>query len=140
AVKNGSQINLISRNGNELRGRFPEVVEALKGFPADECVLDGEVVALDKEGRSSFQLLQGLEMEGHNAPIVFYVFDLMQLNGRSLTGLPLTARKEVLAKVCDGIGDPIRYSGEIGGDARTLLKEVQRRGLEGLIGKLRDST
>jgi bifunctional non-homologous end joining protein LigD len=140
AVKNGSQINLISRNGNELRERFPEVVEALKDFPPDECVLDGEVVALDAEGRSSFQLLQGLEMEGHNAPIVFYVFDLMQLNGRSLTGLPLTARKEVLAKVCDGVGDPIRYSGEIGGDARTLLKEVQRRGLEGLIGKLRDST
>jgi bifunctional non-homologous end joining protein LigD len=139
AVKNGSQINLISRNGNELRSRFLQVAEALKDFPPKECVLDGEVVALDKEGRSSFQLLQGLEMEGHNAPIVFYVFDLMQLNGRSLTGLPLTARKEVLAKICDGIGDPIRYSGEIGGDARPLLKEVQRRGLEGLIGKLRDS-
>jgi bifunctional non-homologous end joining protein LigD len=63
----------------------------------------------------------------------------MQLNGRSLTGLPLTARKEVLAQICEGVGDPIRYSGEIGGDARTLLKEVQRRGLEGLIGKLPDS-
>ena len=139
AVKNGSQVNLISRNGNELRGRFPEVVEALKDFPPKECVLDGEVVALDEQGRSSFQLLQGLEMEGHDAPIVFYVFDLLQLDGRSLTGLPLTARKEVLARVCDGVGDPIRYSGEISGDARSLLKEVQRRGLEGLIGKLRES-
>lgn len=139
AVKNRSEINLISRNGNELRSRFPEVVEALKKFPSNECVLDGEVVALDEEGRSSFQLLQGLEMEGHKAPIVFYVFDLMQANGRSLTGLPLTARKELLAKVCDGVGDPIRFSGEIGGDAHSLLKEVQRRGLEGLIGKLRDS-
>src|SRR2546423_1286506 len=139
ALKNGSQVNLISRSGNELRGRFPEVVEALKDFPPDDCVLDGEVVALDEEGRSSFQLLQGLEMEGHNAPIVFYIFDLMQVNGRSLMGLPLTARKEVLAKICDGVGDPIRYSGEIAGDARTLLGEVQRRGLEGLIGKLRGS-
>jgi bifunctional non-homologous end joining protein LigD len=139
AVKNGSKINLVSRNGNELGKRFPEVVEALKNFPPNDCVLDGEVVALDEEGRSSFQLLQGLEMEGHNPPIVFYVFDVMQLNGRSLTGLPLTARKQVLAKVCDGLADPIRYSGEIGGDARTLLKEVQRRGLEGLIGKVRDS-
>jgi bifunctional non-homologous end joining protein LigD len=139
AVKDRKKINLVSRNGNELRERFPEVVEALKEFPADNCVLDGEVVALDKEGRSSFQLLQGVEMESHNAPIVFYVFDLMQLNGRSLTGLPLTARKEVLAKICAGVGDPIRYSGEIGGDAPTLLKEVQRRGLEGLIGKLPNS-
>ena len=63
----------------------------------------------------------------------------MQLNGRELTGLPLVPRKQLLAKLCEGIGDPIRYSGEIGGDASVLLKEVQRRGLEGLIGKLRDS-
>jgi bifunctional non-homologous end joining protein LigD len=51
----------------------------------------------------------------------------------------LTARKQLLAQLCDGVGDPIRYSGEIGGEARSLLAEVQRRGLEGLIGKLRDS-
>jgi bifunctional non-homologous end joining protein LigD len=56
-----------------------------------------------------------------------------------LTGLPLVPRKEVLAKLCESVGDPIRYSGEIGGDASVLLKEVQRRGLEGLIGKVRDS-
>ena len=139
AVKKRSDIHLLSRNGNELRSRFPEVVAALKNFPADECVLDGEVVALDEEGRSSFQLLQGVEMDTAKSPIVFYVFDLMQLNGRALTGLPLVPRKQVLAKLCEGAGDPIRYSGEIGGEASALLKEVQRRGLEGLIGKLRDS-
>jgi bifunctional non-homologous end joining protein LigD len=139
AVKKRSEIHLFSRNGNELRSRFPEVVEALKDFPADECVLDGEVVALDREGRSSFQLLQGVEMEGRQSPIVFYVFDIMQVNGRGLTALPLTARKEALAKFCEGLSDPVRFSGEIGGDASALLKEVQRRGLEGLIGKLRDS-
>jgi bifunctional non-homologous end joining protein LigD len=139
AVKDAAKISLVSRNGNEMRTRFPEVAEALKDFPADECVIDGEVVALDEKGRSSFQLLQGLEMEGHKAPIVFYVFDLMQLNGRSLTGLPLTARKEVLAKICEGVTDPVRYSGEISGDADVLLAEVGRLGLEGLIGKLRNS-
>jgi bifunctional non-homologous end joining protein LigD len=139
AVKKGSDIHLFSRNGNELRSRFPEVVDALTAFPADECVLDGEVVALDEEGRSSFQLLQGVEMEGPKSPIVFYVFDLMQLNGRGLTDLPLVPRKQLLAKLCEGAGDPVRYSGEIDGEASVLLKEVQRRGLEGLIGKLRNS-
>jgi bifunctional non-homologous end joining protein LigD len=138
-IKKGKTVSLISRNGNELRARYPEIAEAVKELPVDECVIDGEVVALDEEGRSSFQLLQGIEMDGRKSPIRLYVFDLMQLNGRSLTALPLTARKEVLAKVCDGVGDPIRYSGEIPGDARALLREVQRRGLEGLIGKLRDS-
>jgi bifunctional non-homologous end joining protein LigD len=140
AVKDGAKISLVSRNGNEMRARFPEVAEALESFPPDECVIDGEVVALDEKGRSSFQLLQALEMEGRKSPIRFYAFDLMQLNGRGLTGLPLTARKELLARVCDGVGDPIRFSGEIKGAAELLLREVQRLGLEGLIGKLRNST
>lgn len=139
AIKNGSKVSLISRNGNELRARYPDVAEAVKNLPIDECVIDGEVVALDEEGRSSFQLLQGLEMEGRKSPICFYVFDLLQLSSRSLIGLPLTARKQLLAQLCEGVGDPIRFSGEIGGDAVTLLGEVKRRGLEGLIGKLRDS-
>jgi bifunctional non-homologous end joining protein LigD len=139
AIKKGSKVSLISRNGNELRARYPDVGEAVKNLPVDECVIDGEVVALDEEGRSSFQLLQGLEMEGRKSPVRFYVFDLLQLNGRSLIGLPLTARKQLLAQLCDGVGDPIRFSGEIGGDASALLGEVKRRGLEGLIGKLRDS-
>lgn len=139
AINDDGKISLISRNGNELRARYPEIAEAMKELPADECVIDGEVVALDEAGRSSFQLLQGLEMEGRKSPIRFYVFDLLQLNGRSLLGLPLSARKEVLAQLCEKVGDPIRYSGEIGGDAPSLLKEVKRRGLEGLIGKLRDS-
>lgn len=140
AVKDGAKANLISRNGNELRSRFPEVVDAIKDLPMDECVLDGEIVALDKEGRSSFQLLQSLEMEGRNAPVRFYVFDLLQLNGKSLLRLPLTARKEVLAKICENVGDPIRYSGEIGTDPKVLLAEVKRLSLEGIIGKVRDSS
>jgi bifunctional non-homologous end joining protein LigD len=139
AIKNGGKVSLISRNENELRARYPDVAEAVKNLSVNECVIDGEVVALDEEGRSSFQLLQALEMEGRKWPVRFYVFDLLQLNGRSLIGLPLSARKELLAQVCENVGDPIRYSGEIGGDAGPLLAEVRRRGLEGLIGKLRDS-
>ena len=139
AVKNGGKVNLISRNENELRGRFPEIAEAVRKISIRECVIDGEVVALDEEGRSSFQLLQALEMEGRKAPICFYVFDLLQLEGRSLIKLPLTQRKEVLAKLCDDVGDPIRFSGEIGSDASTLLGEIKRRGLEGIVGKQRNS-
>jgi bifunctional non-homologous end joining protein LigD len=139
AVKDAAKISLVSRNGNDLRKRFPEVVEALGQLPADDCVLDGEIVALDDAGRSSFQLLQGAEMEDQQAPICFYVFDLLQIAGKSLLQLPLTARKEVLQRLCQGLSDPIRYSGEVGRDPRPLLGEIKRRGLEGLIGKLRDS-
>jgi bifunctional non-homologous end joining protein LigD len=115
----------------------------MKEFPADECVIDGEVVALDEEGRSSFQLLQGIEMDGRQSPIRFYVFDIVQLNGRDLKGLPLVARKQILAELCQDVPEPIRYSGEVQGNVQSLLKEVlkevQRRGLEGIIGKQRES-
>ena len=139
AIKDGKKVSLISRNGNKLDKRFPEIADAVKELPLEECVLDGEAVALDEEGRSSFQLLQALEMEGRKSPLVFYVFDLLQLNGKSLLELSVEQRKQVLAKICESVGDPIRYSGEISGDVKSLLAEVKRRGLEGLIGKQRGS-
>jgi len=139
AVKIDKKVSLLSRNENELTGRFPEIVEAIKDLPARECVIDGEVVALDEEGRSSFQLLQSLELEERKSPLRFYVFDLLQLDGKSLLGLPLAQRKDLSEKLCENIGEPIRFSGEIGSDATKLLAEVKRRGLEGLIGKQRNS-
>jgi bifunctional non-homologous end joining protein LigD len=139
AVKNGASVNLLSRNQNELRGRFPEVAEAVAKLEIDDCVIDGEVVALDESGRSSFQLLQALEMDGRKSPTYYYVFDLLQADGHSLVGAPLTKRKELLARVCANAEEPIRLSGEISGAPAALLSEVQRLGLEGIIGKLRES-
>lgn len=135
AVKNGTRVNLISRNGNELAARFPEIVEAVSALPVADCVIDGEVVALDEKGGSSFQLLQAREMEGRKSPIYYYVFDLLQAAGKSLTGLPLERRKSLLASLCEGSAEAIRFSGELGGDPEALLREVKRLGLEGIIGK-----
>jgi len=139
AIKSGDKVSLLSRNENELRTRFPEIADAVTKLSIQECVIDGEIVALDEKGRSSFQLLQAHEMEGRKAPICFYVFDLLQLEGRSLTKLPLTQRKEILSQICERVGDPVRFSGEIGSDAAKLLSEVKRRGLEGIVGKGRNS-
>ncbi|PYL00314.1 MAG: ATP-dependent DNA ligase [Verrucomicrobia bacterium] len=139
AIKNGRTVQLISRNEKKLNDRFPQVARAAADFEADECVVDGEVVAMDEAGRSSFQLLQRAELDGKDAPLAFYVFDLLQWNGRSLIALPLMVRKELLARLNPPSGDVIRFSGALGSDAKTLLAEIQRRGLEGLIGKQRDS-
>jgi bifunctional non-homologous end joining protein LigD len=138
-VKRDDKVSLLSRNQNELAERFPEIVAAVKTLLARECVIDGEVVSLDEEGRSSFQLLQAREMEGRKSPVYFYAFDLLQFDGKSLISLSLEARKNVLEKLCASGGDPIRYSGAIGGDAKRLLDEVKRRGLEGIVGKQRNS-
>jgi bifunctional non-homologous end joining protein LigD len=139
AVKKGEKVNLISRNENELAARFPEVAEAVRALPITDCVIDGEVVALDEKGGSSFQLLQAREMEGRQSPIYYYVFDLLQAAGKSLTGLPVERRKALLSTLCEGAADVIRFSGEIGGDPDALLREVKRLGLEGIIGKQRGS-
>jgi len=127
AVKNGKKVSLISRNQNELAGRFAEVAADVGALPVDDCVIDGEVVALDEKGGSSFQLLQAHEMEGRRAA------------GKSLIGLPVERRKELLASLCKDAGGSIRFSGELGGDPAALLREVKRLGLEGVIGKQRGS-
>ena len=78
-------------------------------------------------------------MEGRRAPIYYYVFDLLQAAGKSLIGLPLERRKELLSSLCKGAMDSIRFSGKIGEDPVALLCEVKRLGLEGVIGKQRGS-
>ena len=139
AIRKGKSVELKSRNKNDLSARFSDLVDPLRALPAREFVLDGEAVALDDEGRSSFQCLQAREMERVKRPIYFYLFDILQLDGKDLTSLPLHARRAILEKLVSDAGDPLRFSGELGGDPKKLLQEVHRLGLEGIIGKLRDS-
>jgi bifunctional non-homologous end joining protein LigD len=139
AIKSGPRLRLISRNEKELNKRFPDVVDACAEIGANECIIDGEVVALDSQGRSSFQLLQRGELDAQDAPLAFYVFDLLQLNGYSLLSLGLRHRKDLLALILPA-SDVIRFSADLGNDGRRLLAEVKSRGLEGLIGKRMGST
>lgn len=139
ALKTSRGIRLISRNEKELNGRFPEIARACTAIEAEEYVIDGEVVALDERGRSSFQLLQRPELDGKEVPLLFYVFDLLQLNGRSTMSLPLFQRKELLSRLPPTSEDEIRFSGELAGPPEKLLAEVKRLGLEGLLGKQRQS-
>ena len=139
AIKQGDQVQLVSRNEKDLTATFADMAAPLADLGCQECVLDGEVVALDAEGRSSFQLLQAREVDQEPAPLCYYLFDLLQLDGRDLTQLPLTTRKELLATLVAKLGEPIRFSGNLGADPAPLLREVKKRGLEGLIGKRSDS-
>jgi bifunctional non-homologous end joining protein LigD len=96
AVKTGGRVRLISRNEKELTRDYPKVVAAVAALAAKDLVLDGEIVALDRDGRPSFQALQH---QGRGAgAIVFYAFDLLSLNGRELLSQPLEQRRRALAK------------------------------------------
>jgi bifunctional non-homologous end joining protein LigD len=135
ALKSGQSVRLMSRNEKEFTARYSEITEAVADLNVREAILDGEIVALDREGRPSFQLLQALEIGSARPKLAFYLFDLLRLNGKNLTKRPLIERREHLHRILDETADPIRFSATIKGDPQRLLDEVRRRGLEGLIGK-----
>ena len=136
ALKEGKNVELLSRNRKNLNHRFPEIVTAIRALPCDKAIIDGEAVALDEQGRSSFQLLQMADMPGQKrAPISFYAFDFLNLDGKDLKKLPLRRRKELLQSIIREEHEPIRFSSDIHGDPAKLLAQVKKLGLEGFIAK-----
>lgn len=140
AFKNGSDVRLLSRNEKDFGERFPEIVEGISEVQIEEAIIDGEIVALDPKGISSFQLLQAIEIGSRRPPLFYYAFDLLQLNGKDLRRQPLVERKARLENIIKDAPDTIRFSASLGSDAKSLLKRVEKLGLEGLIGKQKDST
>ena len=94
---------------------------------------------MDAGRRSAFQLLQSFQTTGSKPPLFYYVFDILQLNGRSLLALPLWQRKALAKKLTEGIHPQLRFSDSIRADSARLVKAMQARGSEGLVGKKRDS-
>ncbi len=139
AYKDGDQIHLRSRNQNDFAGLFPEVAEAVAQLPPDEVVVDGEIVALDPHGQSSFQLLQRVQSGGPRPPIYYYVFDLLRLEGEDLRARPLHERKARLETLLRKPPGLIRHAASLGGDFDRVLAQVRKHGLEGVIAKRRDS-
>jgi bifunctional non-homologous end joining protein LigD len=97
ALRGGSETRLLSQNQKDLGGKFPEVKDSsIAALDIQDAIIDGEIVALDEKGRSSFQLLQGFDMGQERPPIVLYAFDLLRLTGKDLQGLPIEERKAKL--------------------------------------------
>jgi bifunctional non-homologous end joining protein LigD len=135
ALRGGSEARLVSRNELDLGGKFPEVMESIAELDVRDTIIDGEIVALDENGRSSFQLLQAIELGQERSPVFYYAFDLLRLNGSDLRELPLEQRKAKLETLLKHPPGNIRYSASLSMDAKKLLEEARRLGLEGLIGK-----
>ncbi|HEY1791276.1 MAG TPA: non-homologous end-joining DNA ligase [Opitutaceae bacterium] len=133
AVVNGGKVELWSRNHKSMTGDYPDVVAALEGLKCTSAVIDGEMVALDAEGRSRFQLLQnrGLSI----APIVYYAFDIMHLDGRDLTDHTLDERTQILSHLVDGRRGALQLSPVFNTDPSELFEVAKERGLEGIVVK-----
>lgn len=137
ACKQGDTIRLLSRTNHDLTDKFPEVAEAVSTLRVDTAIVDGEIVALDKTGRSSFQLLQSYELGEGRPSLCYYVFDLLRLGRTDVTDLPLRERREKLRGILPARRNPqvLRFSATLGSDAASLLEKARSLGLEGLIGK-----
>ena len=137
------RVSLLTREAHDWTQRFKVCADALKNLPVRQASLDGEIVALKEDGTSDFQLLQNSLREHEPVKLVYFIFDLLYLDGRDLTALPLLARKEALAKLFGakihaGGSDLIRYSEHWIGQGDELFDKACQTGLEGIISKRLD--
>jgi DNA ligase D-like protein (predicted ligase) len=134
-VKTSRDAILYSRNHKNFNKRFPQIAEALRDLPA-ETVIDGEVVALDESGRPDFHRLQHFTAEASR--IHYFIFDLLVFEGRDLTNLPLTERRDLMKSV--KLQSPrIRVSEQFNISAEDMLAAVRQQQLEGVVAKRKTS-
>jgi bifunctional non-homologous end joining protein LigD len=139
-IEHGS-VRLRSRTGADWTDRLPGVARAASRLPARAAMLDGEVAIVMKNGVTSFNALQkALGGESIGEP-VYFVFDLLHLDGYDLTGTRLEARKQALhALLASGRAGPtLRYSDHVAGNGDAFLRQACRMGLEGMVSKHRDA-
>ncbi|MCG6156687.1 DNA ligase D [Rubinisphaera margarita] len=139
AFLNRGGVRLLTRNQNDWTARFPELAESIAKLDAESAVLDGEVVAVDKNGVSSFQQLQNAFRRKATGKLVYQAFDVLFLNGSDLRKNPLEARKKVLADLMTSADAArLQYSDHQIGSGPAFFKECCKLGLEGIISKRRD--
>ena len=137
-IENGGA-RLITRNELDWTHRYGSIAAAAGKLDVDSALLDGEVVALLESGVSSFQSLQNALKSGSEATLVYYVFDLLHLDGFDLRAAPLEERKELLAAVLESSESArIQLSGHYDDDGPALFERCCQMGLEGIISKRRD--
>jgi len=139
----GGKVRLVSRNQNELTGRYPELKNMPEYVKAKTAILDGEVVALDDEGRASFSLMQqrtGFRPGGHriaakaDIAVLYYAFDLIYLDGYDWRRVNLIDRKKKLREILKE-GDALRYSDHYEAQGTALFEIARQKKLEGILAK-----
>jgi bifunctional non-homologous end joining protein LigD len=123
-----------TRKGLDWSDKFKALVKAAARLPAG-CLIDGEAVALDDDGKPSFQLLQATLKDRRGANLAYYAFDLLTDRGEDIRKLSNIERKERLAALLEGVSPPILYGDHVIGRGGALLKEVCKQGGEGIVSK-----
>jgi ATP-dependent DNA ligase len=138
AGRDSTGVSIWSRRGNNFIGQFPQIARACERLPQD-TLLDGEIVALDENGRISFNLLQHHRSKAQ--AILFYAFDVLTYRGRSLLQMPLENRREALGEIFKNAGKAgaIALSETMEARPADLVQVVKEFGFEGIVAKKKDS-
>ncbi|MGE0283192.1 MAG: DNA ligase D [Rhizobiaceae bacterium] len=137
----GGKVRLLTRSGLDWTKKFgDEICDAVAALPANEAILDGEIVAMSDAGVSSFSALQAALSDGKTEGLICYLFDLLYLDGVDLIADPLAERKAKLERLLKGNeAGPLRYSEHFVEPGQTMLKHACRMGLEGVVSKRADA-
>ncbi len=138
----GGDVRLLTRAGLDWTKKFGEAVPAaLGGLDCEDAIVDGEIVVIADSGASSFSLLQQDLSERRTDRFVYYVFDLLRLDGKDLRAEPLVERKHALQELLAGNDEegPVRFSDHFAEPGKSMLKHVCRLGLEGIVSKRADA-
>jgi bifunctional non-homologous end joining protein LigD len=133
-VRDG-EARLITRNGKDWTDRFAAIAREAATLPAERALLDGEVVVLEPDGRSSFQALQNALSENRQGDLVYFAFDLLHLDGYDLRPASLLDRKGALAELLVNHDGAIHLSGQIEGEGEAFFRQACQYGLEGIVSK-----
>lgn len=136
AIRTGGKSALVSRRNNSFTSRFPSIVAGLRPVE-DGSILDGEIVALDAQGRPSFNLLQYQRVDARS--LVYFVFDLLAFRGRDVRRLPLAERRGLLEEILKRAGHSVRGTPVFDGAPGDLIRAVKAERLEGIVAKRVDS-
>jgi len=135
----GPEVHLTTRHGKDWTESFPTLVRAARQLQVKEALIDGELVILDPSGVSSFQALQNALGKGREKDILYYAFDLVYLDGRDLSDLPLLERKKELARILAKAPAMLRLSEHVEGSGLPFFQKSCELSLEGVVSKRKDS-
>lgn len=137
AAKHDGTLALYSRNHLDFSGKYPPIIEALRDVKHD-VIVDGEIVVVGDDGVAHFEWMQNWTREPQGQ-LQYYIFDILWCDGRDVRSMPLYERKALLRAVLPGKSTVLRYSDDVETDGLGLFKQMQKRGLEGVVAKRADS-
>jgi DNA ligase D-like protein (predicted ligase) len=127
-------VQILTRRGNDWTDKYPAIAKAIAGLPARNAYLDGELCGVLPDGRTAFNLIQNATDTGEGS-LVFYLFDLLHLDGENLTALPLVERKARLATLLKSAPGSLQYNDHQIGHGPEFHRLAGERGLEGIVSK-----